>query len=207
MYIFLTCVRIIFSMNMYKFISFFLLLVFFYASLYCQTFGVSFVNNKNLSDISVEFDNVIELHNLKLETDKNNAVLITPYYKSKKRQYHYFSFLDKNFKDSVISKIRTGAADKIQDSVSNVDYKINKFNIVDDLPVARAFVSVIFNDLIEVRCSVLKSKHGLWVQWPSKKQNDKWNKLFVIKDKALKDKIENDILNLYNSKNSNRPNK
>ena len=40
------------------------------------------------------------------------------------------------------------------------------------------------NDLFEVNATIMNGKNGLWVQWPSiKQQNFKWKKIFIIKDK------------------------
>ena len=44
----------------------------------------------------------------------------------------------------------------------------------------------------------MDGKNGLWVQWPSQKKEDKWNKIFIIKDKNLKKDIEDKIINKYN---------
>lgn len=185
-------------MNISKFVFVFLFL-FFCQKGYCQTFDISFINHKNLSDISIEFNNTIELHGLKLKIADDKDLLISPYYKSKKNQYDYFSFLDKQFKDRIIAEIKSNK--KIyKKEYQNIDYKINKFNIINSSSKAKAFVSVIFNNLLEVQCTILNGKYGLWVQWPSEKQNNKWNKLFIIKDSNLEYNIEKEILQLYHQK-------
>ncbi|MDD5101479.1 MAG: hypothetical protein PHH62_00645 [Endomicrobiaceae bacterium] len=185
-------------MNIYKFVFSFLLL-FFCQIGYCQTFDISFIDNKILSDISIEFNNTIELHGLKLEVADDKDLLISPYYKSKRNQYVYFSFLDRQFKDSIIAEIKSNKKIYKKD-YQNIDYKINKFNIIDNPSKAKAFVSVIFNNLLEVQCTILNGKYGLWVQWPSEKQNNKWKKLFIIKDSNLEYNLEKEILKLYHQK-------
>jgi len=185
-------------MNFYKFISAFFCL-FFCQTVFSQPFDVSFIDNKNLSDISVEFNNTLELRGLKIEKDGNKEILTVPYYKSKNNRYDHFYFLDRQFKENLISEIKS-SKNIYKKNASTVDYKINKFNIIEKTSKAKAFVSVIFNDKIEVQCSILNGKYGLWVQWPSEKRGNKWKKLFLIKDAELKYKIEKEILVLYQQK-------
>lgn len=195
----MTCVKIIFNvMKLYKFIFIFLCL-FFCQNVFSQTFDVSFIDAKNLSDISIEFNNVIEIHGLKLENADSEETLKSPFYKSKNNKYYYFTFLDKKFKENLISEIKSNK-NIYKNFQRKIDYKINKFKIIDTSSKAKAFVSVIFNDAIEIQCSVLNGKYGLWVQWPSEKKGNKWIKLFIIKDDDLKYKIEKEILVLYHQK-------
>lgn len=185
-------------MNLYKFIFIFLCL-FFCQNVFCQALDVSFIDAKNLSDISIEFNNTIEIHGLKLGKYGNKETLQSPFYKSKNNKYYYFSFLDKKFKENLISEIKSNK-NIYKKSTQEIDYKINKFKIINTSSKAKAFVSVIFNDAVEIQCSVLNGKYGLWVQWPSEKRKNKWMKLFIIKDADLKYKIEKEILILYHQK-------
>ena len=61
-------------------------------------------------------------------------------------------------------------------------------------------MSVIFNNNIEVNCNILNGKYGLWVSWPSIKESNDWRKIFEIKDKSLKDKIETELIKHYKQK-------
>ncbi len=182
----------------YRLLPVFVCLFYFNFIAYCKELNVSFIDNKNKSIVSIEFNNTLQLYGLKLAKDNTGENLLSPSYKSKNSRYSYFSFLDRNFKNQVIDAIKTNTVTKSTDT--SVSYKINKFNVISNLPKAKAFVSVIFNDLIEVQCSIIKGNYGLHVQWPSQKKDGKWEKLFVIKDKNLKYAVDNEILRIYRMK-------
>ncbi len=136
---------------------------------------------------------------------KNNNLII-PSYKSKNKEYFYFSILDRNLKNTIIKEIQSENKEYSANE-TKIEYKINKFFIPQNTKTAKAFVSVIFNDKLEVNCTVLNGKYGLWVAWPSTKENNKWEKLFYINDKELKEKIEKEILEIYDRRLNNAKSK
>lgn len=151
--------------------------------------------DKQKDFISIELNNSLEIHNLKITDNNNIKTIISPQYQNKNTNYSYFSFLNKQFKEDIINSVNTN---KITEQEENkIDYKINKFKIINSKTLKATF-SVIFNDLFEVNATIMNGKNGLWIQWPSQKKEDKWNKLFVIKDKDLKKDIEDKIINKYN---------
>ena len=169
-----------------------------YSSLYSQPLYITNINRQN-DFINIEFNEVLDVYNLKLNSINETYSIIVPKYKSETSNYNYFAFLNKNFKDEIINSINKNITKKIDDTVnSDITYKINKFNVINSNTLKATF-SIIFNDLFEVNATIMNGKNGLWVQWPSAKQPDnKWKKLFIIKDKNLKSKIETEIINKYN---------
>lgn len=185
---------------MKKFKLFFIIFVLFlYSNLYSQHLYITHIDKQD-DFINIEFNEVLEVHNLKLSIINETYSIVVPKYKSKTSNYNYFSFLSKTFKDEIINSINKHII-KQSDDITNDDdiiYKINKFNIVNSQTLKATF-SIIFNDLFEVNATIMNGKNGLWVQWPSIKQQDKkWKKLFIIKDKTLKTTIESEIINKYN---------
>ncbi|MBQ3834216.1 MAG: septation protein SpoVG family protein, partial [Elusimicrobia bacterium] len=164
--------------------------------LFAQTpLEISAMDKTDLSSISIDFNNILSFKNLSL---KNNTLII-PSYKSNNKEYFYFAILDRNLKNKIIEEIKNKNIEYKTDE-NKVEYTINKFYIPQNPKTVKAFVSVIFNDKIEVNCNVLNGKYGLWVAWPSKKENNKWTKMFAINDKELKNKIEKEIIELFNKK-------
>lgn len=146
--------------------------------------------------ICVEFNNSLEANNFEIKHLNDSYLLIVPKYQNKSTKYNYFSFLTRDFKEYFINSVNKNLTTK-QEKYT-VFYKTNKFNIVNS-KVLKATFSVIFNDLFEVNGTIMNGKNGLWVQWPSIKQEDKWKKLFTIKDKELKNKLEKELINKYNN--------
>lgn len=175
-----------------------LLLIFLFSiEVYSADLEVTKIINSN-NKVTIEFNNILRLKDFTF-TDNN---LISPFYESKGNKYHFFYFLDRNFKNEIIKNLK----DKnniSKDTKKAIEYKINKCNILKNPKTTLAFMSVIFNDTIEINCNILNGKYGLWIAWPSIKNKDAWNKIFEIKDKNLKDKIETDLIKYYKQKKNN----
>ncbi|MBR3628214.1 MAG: septation protein SpoVG family protein, partial [Elusimicrobia bacterium] len=117
----------------------------------------------------------------------------------------FFYFLNRDLKNNIIKIANDKNSNIIDNKRNSVEYKINKCNIIKNPKTVLAFMSVIFNDAIEINCNVLNGKYGLWVAWPSIKEKDKWNKLFEIQDKKLKEDIETELIKYYKrKKNDNK---
>lgn len=175
-----------------------LFVLFLASNLYSQILHITNIEKQD-NFISIELNEILEICNLKLSSVNEKYSIIVPKYQSKTSNYNYFSFLDRSFKDKIINSINNDIVEQIDNDTRNdITYKLNKFNIINS-NILRATFSIIFNDLFEVNATIMNGKNGLWVQWPSlKQQNNKWKKLFIIKDKKLKDAIEKEIINKYN---------
>ena len=175
-----------------------LFILFLASNLYSQILHITNIEKQD-NFISIELNEILEICNLKLSSVNEKYSIIVPKYQSKTSNYNYFSFLDRSFKDKIINLINNNIVEQTDNDTRNdITYKLNKFNIINS-NILRATFSIIFNDLFEVNATIMNGKNGLWVQWPSlKQQNNKWKKLFIIKDKKLKDAIEKEIINKYN---------
>lgn len=184
-------------MHIKKFL-FILLLFLFCVNSYALVLNLTKVTNKN-NKINIELNNILYLQDFVLADDK----LLSPFYESKGTKYYFFSFLNRKTKQEIINKINN--KEKIVSDRFNgkTEYKINKCSIVKKPKTILAFMSVIFNDEIEINCNILNGKYGLWVSWPSIKEKDKWRKIFDIKDKKLKDEIETALIKYYKQKRDN----
>lgn len=187
------CIRIFIAMYIKRFL-FVLLFFLFCITSYASNLNVTKITNKN-NKINIEFNDTLQLHDFTL-TDGN---LISPFYENNGNKYYFFYFLDRNLKKDIIDKINNKNNSFSKDN-DKIEYKINKCNIVKNPKTILAFMSVIFNDNIEISCNILNGKYGLWVAWPSIKEKDKWIKLFNIKNKELKEEIETKLLKLYKQK-------
>ncbi len=175
-----------------------LFVLFLASNLYSQILHITNIEKQD-NFISIELNEILEICNLKLSSVNEKYSIIVPKYQSKTSNYNYFSFLDRSFKDKIINSINNNIVEQTDNDTRNdITYKLNKFNIINS-NILKATFSIIFNDLFEVNATIMNGKNGLWVQWPSlKQQNNKWKKLFIIKDKKLKDAIEKEIINKYN---------
>lgn len=170
------------------------LLLFFSIDIYAATLNITKLTKTN-NKINIEFNNTLQLSDFTLE----NNNLISPSYESKGNKNYFFYFLNRDFKTSILNAINK--KEKINtNSKGKIEYKINKCSIVKNPKTILAFMSVIFNDSIEINCNILNGKYGLWVAWPSIKGKDKWIKIFNIKDKNLKDEIDTELLKFYKKK-------
>jgi DNA-binding cell septation regulator SpoVG len=167
--------------------------------IYAANLNITKITNTD-NKINIEFNNTLRLSNFTLE----NNNLISPFYENKGNKHYFFYFLNRDFKTSIINVINK-KENINNNSKEKIEYKINKCSIVKNPKTILAFMSVIFNDNIEISCNILNGKYGLWVAWPSIKDKDKWNKLFEIKDKKLKEEIETNLIKYYKEKkNANK---
>lgn len=182
-----------FNIMCFKYFLSLLLIFLFSINIYSDKLKITKIENIN-KKINVEFNSILELKDFTL-IDNN---LISPFYETKGNKHYFFYFLNRDLKNDVIKT----AKDKntIENSKNSIEYKINKCNIVKKPKTILAFMSVIFNDSIEINCNILNGKYGLWIAWPSIKEKDKWNKIFDIKDKKLKEEIEIKLIKYYKQK-------
>lgn len=179
---------------MYRYIFSLLLALLFVSGIYAADLTLTkFTDTKN--KISMEFNDTLQLYDFSF-TENN---LMSPFYESNGNKYYFFYFLNRKFKLDVTQKI-TNNDNVVNTGKGTIEYKINKCNIVNNPKTILAFMSVIFNDKLEVTCNVLNGKYGLWIAWPSVKEQDKWRKIFDIKDKKLKEEIETKLLRHYKQK-------
>ena len=181
---------------MYLKYLFILLSVFLFSiEIYATNLKLTKITNIN-NKVNIELNNTLKLKDLVLTNDS----LISPFYENKGNKYYFFYFLSRDFKNNIIKLAKDKSKNILDNTKGSIEYKINKCNIVQNPKTILAFMSIIFNDTIEINCNVLNGKYGLWIAWPSVKENDKWNKLFEIKDTKLKEKIETDLIKYYKQK-------
>ncbi|MDR1433962.1 septation protein SpoVG family protein [Candidatus Endomicrobiellum devescovinae] len=63
----------------------------------------------------------------------------------------------------------------------------------------KAFVSIIFDDDIEVECRIMNGKKGLWIACPSDLKHGIWIKNFTFINKDLQKNIEKKLITDYTS--------
>ena len=63
--------------------------------------------DKQKDFISIELNNSLEIHNLKITDNNNIKTIISPQYQNKNTKYSYFSFLNKQFKEDIINSVNT----------------------------------------------------------------------------------------------------
>lgn len=141
---------------------------------------------------NIVLNNAFSISDIVLE--KNNISM--PVHTNKGKVYKQFSILRRDFRNYLSQSLKEN---KIYDSSDEVNYKINKFKILKNKKTLRAFASVIFNDTLEVECRVMEGENGLWIAWPSSKDNEKWKKLFTFLDKKLKRSVETELIKHYNN--------
>ena len=183
----------------FKKLFFLLIFILCFNKLVAGNLNLTKINTKN-GTIQIEFNDTLQLSNFILIDGK----LISPFYESNNNKHYFFYFLDRNFKNAIINSIQ-GKPVTNNNSNKKFEYKVNKCILVKKPKKILAFMSVIFDDSIEVNCNLLNGKYGFWIAWPAIKEKDKWNKLFNIKDRKLKEEIETMLIKYYKQiKNDNQ---
>jgi len=180
--------------------------------IYVTEISTDTVNNEKT--IRIVLNNAIEVNDIKIKKYGSSNIIAYPSYISETT--------GKEFKQ--VRVISTQAKKAIEDAIFNnriahnfnptqMNFSITKLTPYkkDGSPV-KAFVTVTFNDAIEVDARVMSGKYGLWVAYPTKNiTNRKGQKLlsymkqFNIIDKDLKKKVDTAILNKYREVISEEP--
>ncbi|MDR2399439.1 MAG: SpoVG family protein [Endomicrobium sp.] len=119
-----------------------------------------------------------------------------PKYEGKNKNYKQFSILNRNFKNYLLQSLLNN---KTLTGEFSTSFKINKMSVLKNNKNLKAFVSVIFNDDIEVECRIINGKNGLWVAWPSSLKNNVWVKNFRFINKNLQNNVEKKLITDYTS--------
>ncbi|MFC1501607.1 septation protein SpoVG family protein [Elusimicrobiota bacterium] len=182
-------------------------LFFIYSYAHCQKVSITNIEIGDIDDpnsayqklAEVTINNSLIIKEIKFITIKNNILLEFPEYISKNSKvYPQIKLLDKNtiniFRTSILNK-------EISKNIyNNLSYKLVKFSKYSGKSKIKVFVSLIFNDSIQIECKIIDGKNGPWVAWPSRKleKSEKWIKQVIITNKNLKKSIETDLINRYN---------
>jgi DNA-binding cell septation regulator SpoVG len=177
---------------MYKLCLSFAFLAFFAGYLFCQNLYVSKIS-KDGAFYNIALNGALEVYGVRLVDVGGKTDIIFPVYKGKHKDYKQFYITDRTFKNRLTASLKNNS---INTDTAPITFKINKFNKAHSNSV-KIFASVIFNNSFETECKIISSPHGLWIAWPALKENGTWQKKFEITDKALKNEIENALLEKY----------
>lgn len=145
----------------------------------------------------------IEVHRNK---ENNTVKVIYPFYQAKNgRVISQIEILSKELGEAITRSLQERKTE--EEKSVDFDYKIDKIDIYkkkDDN--IKAFVEIRFNETVLVRARVMQSSHGVWIAWPSAKDNSgRWEKQVVFLDYSLQEKIEKSIIEKYETILSEEP--
>ncbi|MCL2485016.1 MAG: SpoVG family protein [Endomicrobia bacterium] len=188
-------------MNFLKILSVFAVVLFFAHLVYADIKVTSV--EKSGAEYSISFNNSIKVSGIKLINKDGKNDIEFPFYISKGVIHKQISVLNRDYRKYLINSIEKGLASDIDNANDRVSFKINKFSALKNHKSIKAFMSVIFDGLIEVECRVLSGKNGLWIAWPSVKKESGWSGVFEFTNLKLKNKVESALILYYNDKNEN----
>ncbi|MDR1196642.1 MAG: SpoVG family protein [Endomicrobium sp.] len=173
------------------------------SSLFASELKITKISTENNS-YNIVLNNAITINNIALKNKNDIKIIEFPVYVGKGKIYEQFSVLNREYSLHMASSI---FENKIYDFKGETSFKINKFSPVKKDGNIKAFASVIFEDVLEVECRVMKGKRGLWVAWPANKTPEGWKADFIFVDKELKKRVENDLIRRYHKENERQQNK
>lgn len=188
-----------------------LFLLFIPSLVYNQTVGksqklyITDVQKIKENEYSITINNLIIIKEIKLKKTKIGQREIInvefPTYISKRgRVYPQVVVLDKNLNDRIIKVITTGRPEIVSEPLSQPSYKLGKYSLYKkSTSTLKVFVSVIFEDMLEIECKIMEGRRGPWIAWPSRKDETtgKWIKQVVFKSIEYQRQIEQELLNRY----------
>jgi DNA-binding cell septation regulator SpoVG len=167
------------------------------SSLFAGELKITKISAENNS-YNIVLNNAIAINNIALKNRNDTKIIEFPVYVGKGNIYGQFSVLDREYSLYLASSI---FENKVYDFKGETSFKINKFSRVKKDGAIKAFASVIFEELLEVECRVMKGKRGLWAAWPANKTPEGWKSDFIFIDKNLKKRVETDLIRRYHKEN------
>ncbi|MDR0822743.1 MAG: septation protein SpoVG family protein [Endomicrobium sp.] len=140
--------------------------------------------------INIVLNGIVKINSIKIKDGKIDF----PAYASKGRIYKEFAILQRDFNQYMVDSINKNIIADCNDLIS---FKINKFKIINNHKTVKAAVSVVFDNILEVECRVMKGKDGLWIAFPAQKQDNKWFNYIRFIDYDLKNNIETALISRY----------
>ncbi|MDR2860547.1 MAG: hypothetical protein LBV66_01780, partial [Elusimicrobiota bacterium] len=126
---------------------------------------------KDNDKFNITLNDSLKIMEITLKTDKDGAVLEFPAYINKGKVYKQIIVLRKDFNKNLAAALKNN---QISKSAGDIKFKTGEFEKVKNHKTIAAFCSIIFEDVLEVKCRVMKGKTGFWIAWPSVKQGNKW---------------------------------
>ena len=146
---------------------------------------------------NITFNNSLEVKSLKLKKVGDNYFVVVPEYVSKnKRVYQQARFLTKEVNIAVIDAIRDGKTS--DNSALKLEYSVKKISQYQKKSKLKAFVTIVFNEALELEFKLISTKNGLWLAPASIKTGDKYKQIVNILDKDLGATIEREVIDKYN---------
>lgn len=163
--------------------------------------NVQVIKSQNYSEAEITLNKSLMIKDISVMQAGGRIYLKFPEYISKKkRSYPQVMLLTKQANEEVKNAVINRKPSIFKEAQpGNVSYKIVKFSKFKKESNLKAFVSISFNDAVQVECKIIDGRNGAWVAWPAvkSKKTGKWNKQFIIIDKKLKETIEQDLLEKY----------
>jgi DNA-binding cell septation regulator SpoVG len=131
------------------------------------------------------------------KTDGEVTIGYPVYVSGKGKEYPQFEVINEQAKAEIEKAVTSGKpSDK---SSKTLTFKVSKFSKMKRQSTLKAFASVDFNGAVRVECKVMDGKKGLWVAWPSAKdqKSGKYQKQVLILNSNVKNVVEKSLLKKY----------
>lgn len=172
--------------------------------IYVTEISTNIVKNEKI--FRIVLNNAIEINDIKIKKYSSSNIIVYPYYISETtgKEFKQVRVVSAQAKKAIEDAIFNNKTCKEIPSFGPMSFNITKLRLHNKKgsPV-KAFVTVVFNDAIEVEVRVMSGKYGLWVAYPTRNittekiQKPQWLQQFNIIDKELKQKVNTAILNRY----------
>jgi len=146
---------------------------------------------------SITFNNSLVVKSLKLKKVGDNYFVMLPEYVAKnKRVYPQARVLTKEANVALIDAMLNG---KTSTNIAlKLEYAVKKISQYQKKSNLKAFVTIVFNEALELEFKLISTRNGFWLAPASIKTGDKYKQIVDILDKDLSDSIEREVIDKYN---------
>ena len=144
--------------------------------------------------VRLVFNNYLVIENIKYF--KDGSIQFPSYEAKSKMKYPQVVILDPNLEKYVLKTIKSYKNEVFNFDVNKVKFRTNEISDIKNAKKRQSNIELVIDEKFLVVCGVMKGKDGLWLAWPSTKDDEGYfHKDVYVLNRNLKDRIEKYVLN------------
>lgn len=146
--------------------------------------------------VRLVFNNYFVIENIKYF--KDGSIEFPSYEAKSKNKYPQVVILDPNLEQHVLKTIKSYKDEVFNFDVNKVKFRTNEISDIKNAKKRKSNIELVIDEKFLVVLGIMKNKDGLWVSWPSTKEDGYFHKDVYVLSRNLKEKIEKYVLIKYN---------
>jgi DNA-binding cell septation regulator SpoVG len=145
--------------------------------------------------VRLVFNNYLVIENIKYY--KDGSIEFPSYEAKSKTKYPQIVILDQNLENYILKTIKSYKEEIYNFDINKVKFRTNEISDIKNAKKRKSNIELVIDEKFLVVCGIMSGKKGLWLSWPSTKDDGYFHKDVYVLNRNLKDKIEKYVLSKY----------